>query len=314
MLAYPLGERRVGLAGEQDRQGELALVQIVADRFSRGRLVDRAVEHVVGDLEGAAERAPVALQGAGERGADRASHSGTPGDERSRLPIDDPKIVLDRGVGIARPLELGDLPFGHLRDRGGERLDHRERAGERDGLERAREAEVADQHDQAVAEHHARGRPPAPHPPVVDDVVVIQGRGVDELGGAADRDAVLDRRVGRARGQHRDERSQPLAARPEQVRADLGDRAHGALEALAEPRLDGAQLVVDERDDRGDGGAGGAGFGRVHAGDIGHRRGLGHDVSKYSKRFERCKRNVGGRARSAGCAGQGSAFRSLTPT
>ena len=217
------------------------------DRLARGRLVDRAVEHVVGDLERASRaRARSVSSGAASAGVDGAAHARAPGDQRRGLAIDDAEVVLDGGVGVAGAFELRDLALGHLGDRGRQRLDHRQRSGQRHGLQRARQAEVADQHDDAVAEHHARRGPAAPHPPVVDDVVVVQRRGVDQLGGAADGDRVVQRRPGGARRQHRQQRPQPLAARAQQVGAHLRDRADRALHPLGQPRLDDLHLVADE--------------------------------------------------------------------
>ena len=62
VLAHAPRQRRIGLAGQQHRQRQLPFLQIVADRLAGRRLVDRAVEHVVGDLERAAQRPPVALE------------------------------------------------------------------------------------------------------------------------------------------------------------------------------------------------------------------------------------------------------------
>jgi hypothetical protein len=56
-------------------------LQVVSHRLARRRLVDVGVQQVVGDLEGAAQRAAIALQRPVERGANGAAHAGAPGDE-----------------------------------------------------------------------------------------------------------------------------------------------------------------------------------------------------------------------------------------
>ncbi len=252
VLAHAPRQRRVGLAGQQHRQRQLALLKIVAHRLAGRRFVDGAVQHVIGDLEGTPQRAAVAIQRSRHRVGHRTAHARAPGDQRGRLAVDDAEVLLGGGVRIAGPLELGDLALGHLGDRRGQRAHHRQGARHGHRLQRAGQAEVTDQDHQAVAEHHPRGRPPAADSPVVDHVVVVQRGGVNELGRAADRDPVLQRGVGGAGRQHGQQRAQPLAARPQQVRADLRDGADRALHPFGQPFLDGAHLVFDQRHRRRD--------------------------------------------------------------
>ena len=126
--AHVLAQRRVGLAGQQHRQRELALGQVVAHRLAGGRLVDVAVEHVVGDLERAPERAAVALERGVVGRADGAAHARAPGDQRRGLAVDDAEVVVDGGVGVAGAFQLRDLALGHLGHGRRQRLHDRQRA------------------------------------------------------------------------------------------------------------------------------------------------------------------------------------------
>jgi hypothetical protein len=69
---------------------------------------------------------------------------------------------------------------------------------------------------------------------------------VDQLGGATDREANFDGRIGRARGQHGEQRSQALATREQEVLAHRGDRADVALHALLEHDFQLLELGPDQ--------------------------------------------------------------------
>ena len=68
--------------GQDDGQRDLALFDVVTDRLAGRRLVDRAVEHVIGDLERPPERAPIPAERSVERGPERAADARAPGEQR----------------------------------------------------------------------------------------------------------------------------------------------------------------------------------------------------------------------------------------
>ena len=70
---------------------------------------------------------------------------------------------------------------------------HSQRAVLDHQLESAAEQEIADQHAGLVAEHGVGGGQPAPQVAFVDDIVVQQGGGVDELDAGGQADAALAR-------------------------------------------------------------------------------------------------------------------------
>jgi hypothetical protein len=72
-------------AGEDHRQGQLAVAQVLAARLAG--LIDAAgvVEDIVGDLEGVADLEAVAVQGGGDARLDEAAEARAPGDQRGVL-------------------------------------------------------------------------------------------------------------------------------------------------------------------------------------------------------------------------------------
>ena len=91
-------------------------------------------------------------------------------------------------------------------------------------LEAAREQEVADQDARRIAPDDVGGAPAAPQARAVDDVVVEQGGGVDELdrgGELVVAGALIIEQPGAGEGQHR---PHPLAAAGDQVAGELGDQ------------------------------------------------------------------------------------------
>ena len=88
------------------------------------------------------------------------------------------------------------------------------------------------------------GRLPAPDLRAVDQVVVDEGRHVHELDGDAGGDR--GRRI-RGCAEEREQRPQPLPARRERIRPDVGDSAPVRSDGGAEPVLDLRHVLVDPR-------------------------------------------------------------------
>src|SRR4029077_12670109 len=117
-------------------------------------------------------------------------------------------------------------------------------AQDRHNLEGARVDEIPDQHARLVAEYLVRGVTPAPHRGPVDDVIVQERRGVDELDKRRGLDVRGALRGAGARTQAHEERPQPLAAAGNDVFGDLVHEGHGAFQTRSDGRVDGAQVVA----------------------------------------------------------------------
>ena len=117
-------------------------------------------------------------------------------------------------------------------------------------LERAAEQEIADQHARRIAPDEVGGALAAAHARAVDDIVVEQGRGVDELDRGGElvvaRAGVAEQR-GAGEGQHR---PHPLAAAGDQVAGELGDQRDLALHPLEDDGVDAVHVGRDQRHHR----------------------------------------------------------------
>ena len=176
--------RRSAGVGEDHRQGHLAVAEIVADALAHSRRVGRIIDDVVDQLEGDAEVAAVALErdlrflaGFGD---DRRDAAGG-GEQRGGLGADDLEILLLAGIDPPLRGQLLDLAFGDHRRRVTEDLEDLQAAVLDHQLERAAEQEIADQDAGRIAPDEVGGALAAAGAGAVDDVVVEQGRGVDEL-------------------------------------------------------------------------------------------------------------------------------------
>jgi hypothetical protein len=80
----------------------------------------------------------------------------------------------------------------------------------------------------------------------VDDVVVDQGRGVNDLDHRAQLDGALAVVVQQLGGEQQQGRAQALAAAGAQIFADLGNGPHAGDRVAAELALDGGEVVVQQ--------------------------------------------------------------------
>ena len=200
-------------------------------------VVDRVVDQLEGDAEMAAVRVQRGLLAFGPLGDHRGDAAGG-GEQRRGLGVDDVEVAILAELDLARGGELVDLAF---RDHGGgvgKDLEHLQAAVLDHQLEAAAEQEVAHEHARGVAPDDVRGPFAAAQIAAVDDVVVEQGRGVDELdrGGKAmvARPGIADQ-PGAAQRQHR---THPLAAAGDQVAGELGYQWDLRLHPVEDHRVD----------------------------------------------------------------------------
>ena len=181
---------------------------------SRSRSCRRHSQDVVGDLERDPEQAAVVASAAAEHAGGLEQLAGL---ERAAL-----DVALDRRLRIVPLAALQGLP---ARERERRLSEHGHRivvalGGERD--EGAREQVIPRRLRGGGAVLGPRGGTAPPHPGPVDQIVVHEGRHVDELDGNTGRDRC--RRPDR-RGQEREHRPQALAARGERFGSDLPHEA-----------------------------------------------------------------------------------------
>ena len=204
-----------------------------------------------GDLKRVADLASVASERLGL--LDEVRDGRAPRDQRGSLAIDDHVVALAIEIAAPGDVQLRDLAFGHARDRVCHGLDRPRLVEVRDGLQRTGVAVVAGQHGEAVAVAQACSWPSTPEFTLIDDVVVQQRRGVQELGRGRDRDALGRRVAGRLRGEQGRHRAKALAPGEGQVAADARDDRKARVQQLAESKLDLREIVGDQSHRRRDG-------------------------------------------------------------
>ena len=253
-------EGALGLAaaakGEDHRQRDLALAEIVADVLAEPRVRAAIVEHVVDELEGDAEVHP-------ERAAGRLLVPWAPGEDRPdlaggseelrRLASNHGEVLVLRRRRVLGRRELSDLAFGDHGRGARQDVEGAQRADLHHHLERLAEEEIADEHTRPVAPHHAGRRLAPAHVAFVDHVVVEEGRGMHELDGRGELDMALALVAGELRGGEREHWPQPLAAGLDEVVRDVRDHCDLGAGAGEDGRIDAGHVGFRQGDDPLDG-------------------------------------------------------------
>ena len=151
--------------------------------------------------------------------------------------MDDREIVGFGGRRVAGRHQLHDLALGDHRRGARQDFEDAQGAVGDHQLERPAEQEIADQHRRLVAPHRVGGVAAAAQIAGVDDIVVQQGRGVDELDRGGERDVAVAAIAAHPGAGERQHRPQPLAAAGDDVAGELRDQRHRALHAFDDQRL-----------------------------------------------------------------------------
>jgi len=205
-LAQHFGLRRRGRAQRvNQRQGDLALGQIVADVLAQRVGIGGVIQQVIGDLEGEAQLQPVARQRRAQRRGGIGQHAAETargGEQYRGLAFDHAVVGGFVGIRIAHAEQLQHLALGDGVGGIGEDAHHAHVIQFDHQLERARIEKIADQHAGRVAPQRVGGLASAAQAGFVDHVVVQQGRGVNELDDRGQLVVLIARIAGCLRGQH----------------------------------------------------------------------------------------------------------------
>ncbi len=205
------------------------------------------VQHIVRELEGDAQPLPVLRQHVHDRLVGARHHRAEParhGDQRAGLAAEHVEVVVDRVASVARPRRLQDLPGDEPLERlglGTDRLGPEVGQGVGDArAKRKSPASTATELPQRVFARHA-----APRVGLVHHVVVVQGGEMsqfDDHGRGHD-----TRRVGvtELRGEHHEQRTEPLPAGAQQVLRGLCDEGDLALGDFEQALLHSRQSGLD---------------------------------------------------------------------
>ena len=164
-------------------------------------------------------------------------------EEHRGLAADDFHVGLFGGAGVANLRELQHFAFGDHAGRLGDDAHDLHRAQLHHHFEGACIKKVADQHAGRVAPHGVRGRAAAAHAGHVDDVIVQQGRGVEEFdGGCQQAQRVAFEAEGLA-GQQHQQGAHAFAARGDDVVADLFHQGDAGAELFTDDSVDSGKIV-----------------------------------------------------------------------
>ena len=208
-----------------DGQRRLALAQVAGHRLAQDVFGGGQVQHVVHDLEGQPQVAPILTQqrfgllvGVGNRSAQLHGDA-----EQARRLAEDQVEVLLFVDQVAQLLHLQQLALHHLLGQRDQQLQHSEVAFLQRGRERLHVEPVAGQHALGIAPCGVGRGPAAPRLRLVDDVVVHQRRGVQHLDDRTEADARVAGAAQRLGREKQQQRTDALPAARHQVLRDVGD-------------------------------------------------------------------------------------------
>src|SRR5579863_8169326 len=227
LLAF--GRRRV-LQRVDQRESDLALLQISADGLAQGLFAGSEVEHVVDQLERHAEVPGEFAQFLfGRRfGARRhRAELGAGGEKACGLAVGNFHAVRFGDVDAADTVELNQLAFDHHLGEADEQIEDMEVALAQGGLEGLHIEPVARQHAGVIAPLDIGRGAAAPGLRDVDYVVVDKGRGVNHFDHRAQLDRGVASATGKSRGQQEKGGPQALAAALLEITADGGNGFNG---------------------------------------------------------------------------------------
>lgn len=136
-----------------------------------------------------------------------------------------------------------DLAFSDNRRGVGENLQDLQRAVLDHELERTAEQKISDQNAGFVAKDRVRRRLAAPEIRFIDDVVMQERGGVDELDTGGERDVALALVTAQSRGNQQQQRPYALATRRDDMPRKLRDQRHVALHIVDDDLVDLLEVV-----------------------------------------------------------------------
>ena len=141
--------------------------------------------------------------------------------------------------------ELIDLTLDHAQRDVAQQPDDVERVLRERHRHRLDVEEIAGEHRDVVAPLRVDGLPPAPHIRIVDDVVVHQRRGVNELDDGGVEHGARPGVAAQARAHQQHRRAHALAAALQQVVADLRNDVDLRLDLPRKLALDRLEILAD---------------------------------------------------------------------
>ena len=176
---------------------------------------------------------------------------GTPAEKIRGLPADDVEVFVLGDLDVPRLGQLIELPFDHPQGDVAQETHEIERVVCQRQRHRL-DVEVIPQKDgDVIAPAGVRRQPAPPHVGAVDDVVVHQRRGVDELHDRGVEHGTIAGIAAQARGHQQDGRPDAFASTLLKVAPHLGDERDARLDVLDEFLFDGFEILSNRFEDLG---------------------------------------------------------------
>ena len=157
--------------------------------------------------------------------------------------------MLVQRNAFAQLFNLQQLAFHHLLGQVNERVQHTEVALLHGDFEGLHVQPIAGQHAHGVAPLGVGGRAAAADLGLVNDVVMHQRGGMDDLHHRTQLDGAAPRVAKQLSGEQQQRRTNALAAAGAQILANIGDGAHRRHRVSPELALNGGQIFAQQLED-----------------------------------------------------------------
>jgi hypothetical protein len=141
---------------------------------------------------------------------------------------------------------LDELPFDHVLREFDEHIEDSEIALGKSHLERLHVEPVAGKHAAVISPSRVGGGTPAARVGAINDIVVNQRRGVNQLDDRAQTYGALSAIARVARGEKKEGRAQALSATTQKIAGDFGDRLVGRFILQPDFLFDLEEVVADQ--------------------------------------------------------------------
>src|SRR5579859_220624 len=236
------------LQGMDDRHGHFPLAQVAGHRFAENLFGGGEVQNIIHDLEGHAQVAsevPDALFLFFGCARQNRAHPHARGEQAGGLAIDKIEVFV-QGDAFTQLFNLEQLAFHHLLGKINEHIENAEVALLHGDLEGLHVKPVAGKHAHGVPPLCVGGRTPAAGLSFVNNVVVNQGGGVDNLYHSAQLDGAAAGVSEELGGEQQQRRTNALASAFTQVLANFSDGADTGNSIAPKLALDGGKVFPQQ--------------------------------------------------------------------
>ncbi len=239
------------LKGVDDGESGFAFAQVAGDRLAEDHFRGGKVQNIIGDLEGHADGAAVfaklellLLAGSGKNSAELHAD----GEEASGFAIDEIEVAV-AGDERAELFHLEEFALDHLLGELGEQIEDVKVTLLKRDLKGLHVEPVAGEDALGISPDGVGRRTATADIGGVDDVIVHESCGVDDLDDGSEAHGSATLVVEQLGGEQKQSGAESLAATLTQVIANLGDGLNVGNTIAAELAFDGLQVLTEKVED-----------------------------------------------------------------